>query len=1791
MRSAAALLIAASLALAAGAGPLAAQNLASEPGRPAPTGTAAAPFALDRLQRADGASVVPDRFLRRWDPITIFFDRDAGPAAGGPEDEPGRVVQLSPPAAGAWQWLNARTLQFRPAEPWRPLARVAVTAGGRTTRLVPLLPAPTATSPDGRRDGIAELDQIGLTFSEPVEAEALARLLSIELRPLPGLDGRGGQTLSGSDFEVKALERAKRADPQTYLVRLRQPVPDGRLAILRLKLSDEPGLDDPSFELQLRSAVPFTVTELGCGRGLDKQVEDGIVRCNPNGSVSEEEDEGSRPAPKRSLTLGFTAEPAVPDALGLRQALRITPPVDDLTAERSGTSLRVGGRFKAETVYDIRVEPDTVRDGRGRALSGAPFAARFAFLPDRPRLRWDAAQGIAERFGPQMIPLRGRSYDRADIRIHAVDPLARHFWPFPADGLETEDDAKPPLAGNEAGAWTDKADIQAAAMAERIRSLGSPAISEIVRLPTQRGGVEAKFGLDVKGLLAKIAGPDQPGTYLVGLRPVDGAKRRWLRVQVTDLVLTAIEEAERVRFAVTSLANARPVDGAEIRLEGLQNDRFVTIARGRTDADGGFTWNLQARPKGEIRRIVVQKGLDTLVLEPGRGPAEYRDENWTKPEETWLAWTVRPDEKRAEEARTLCHVFTERPIYRPEEPVHVKGMVRRYLGGALSFASKGGTVIVTGPGDAEWRYPVSLDPVGGFYQKFDVATEATGDYQVKFQPDGEEETCGDFPFKKEAYRLPTFEVLLNGPREVPLDGEFSVDLLAKYFAGGLVADRPIKWRVSQFPQAWTPPGRDGFLFSSDSRFSGDAKFRSTPVLEREARTDAGGAARLTLDPTIEPTAQPRRYAVEATVTGDDDIQIRSIQNVVALPPFTLGVKVPRYLPQAGAIEPEILAVKADGSPLAGLEMTVRLVRRNWSSVLQASDFAQGSAKYVTQVVDETLVERKVTSTAEVQKLAFEAREAGVYLIQVEASDRIGRRQIVSVDFFMGGSTPVTWSRPPAETVTVTTEKDEYAPGETATLVLQSPFQSARALAVVEEPEGRFRYDWVDIQNGFGRYELALRKEQMPRLAVHFLVMRGRLPGEINPTAPFDQAKPVTVAATKWVKVSPVRNIVVAALEAPARARPAQEIEVAIRLSDETGRPLAGEATFWMVDQAVLSLARERPLDPLPAFVVNRPTRLAARDTRNMAFGVIPLEENPGGDEAADDWGIENISVRKNFTPVPVYLPRVPIGPDGVARVKVKLPDTLTVFKLRAKAIAGPDRFGFATGELLVRQELVAQPALPRFVRPGDRFEAGLIGRVVEGPGGTGRVALTVDGAALEGPRERTLAWEQNRPARADFPLTVGEPKPGAERTRLRFVLQRDADKAGDAVEIELPVRPDRPPVRRREIAEIAPGASATLPTPNDPVRPGSFSRRVTLASDPAVVRLVAGLTYLVEYPYGCTEQRIALASAGLAMKPFAPILAAGGLESRVGESVRSTAKVIGSAVDDDGLVAFWPRSRGTVTLTAWAYRFLVAADRAGESVDKTLIDRLGKVLKLALRSDYPRLLRENELRERVEALTALAEGGRIDEAYAAELARRAKAMPTATLAAATAALARQSGDDRRIPDELVDTLWGRIRILNREGRYAYAGISGEAASPEILPSEIRALAESVRAGALAAPEDGRNAVLREALIRTGEGSGWGTTTANAAAIRALAETWRAAGGSVAVNLARGGAPEKLQLTPQAPVIQRVASEPAPERVENAGQRPIVALVDLRYQPVEPGFLAKPVADGFVLARTAYRVPG
>jgi len=1755
---------------------------------------------LDQTQRADGAVLVPDRFLRRWDSLTLFLDQDQGPKTPASEDQPGRFVDLTPPQPGAWQWINPRTLHFKPAEPWPAGQVVTVRLANRSERLTVLMPAPVAVIPADGATQVPRPQEILLSFAEPVEPDLLARLLTVEIRPYPGVDAGQGRSLTGQDFTIKPLDRAGASAPASYAIQFRTPIEDGAKVFVRLRQALDASLDAPVSSSSFATAQAFRATSLTCGRGYDGSSTDGALQCQP--TRYREADSG--PAVP-GLRLSFSAGVATPDPVQAANLLRISPPIDGLKAATDGTNaLRLTGAFKPDTLYELRLGSAGVTDTDGRALDVAASPIwKFFFSPERPILAWEESQGIVERLGPQMVPIRARGVEKLDLRIHPIDPLSRDFWPFPDVAMTVDEDQEPPLAGLEPKPTDQVTPITPKLLAERLKALGTPSISEIITLPGKRGGGLARLGVDLQPYLSRIAGPGRPGAYLVGIRRTDGpAQRSWMRIQVTDLSISAVEEAGAVVFYVTSLATAQPVAGARIRIEGGTGTRQETFASGTTDATGSYVWRAPGGPARPWYRLTVSNGEDRLIFHSNQEVPRYAGQTWNNTARNWLDWTLQPLEPRQEKARMLCHVFAERPIYRPEDPVQLKGFVRTYLGGAHRFATDSGILVVQGPNDEEWRHPVTLSDTGSFHFEFDEKTDATGDYRAYFEG-GQQfgERCGQARFKKDAYRLPTFEVLLNGPQRVALDEEFGIDLSARYFAGGLVADRPILWRVTQAPIAWTPPDRPGFFFSSDSRFGAEEKFRASPVLEQNARTDESGSAPLKLNPTLEPTGHPRRYQIEATVTGPDDIQVRTSTQVQALPAFVLGVKVPRYLETATSLQPEILAIGPQGTPVAGVPLTVKLVKRSWNSLLQAGDFSQGTAKYTTETIDEVIEERKIASGADALKLDFPIREAGVYLVQVEAADKIGRRQFVSVDLFVNGGAPVTWSRPPTETVAVSSDKDAYAPGESAQLVLQSPFQTGRALAIIEEPEGPFRYQWVDIAKGVGSFALPIRKTQMPRVAVHFLVMRGRVAGEAPaPTAQFDLRKPATLAATKWVTVTPAAHQVTASFTYPDKARPGQKIDVVLKLRDEAGKPLAGEATFWLIDQAVLSLAREQPLDPLPSFIVPRDTHLVARDSRNMAFGILPLMETPGGDKPLEDLGVDNIAVRKNFTPVPIYLPTVPIGPSGEVTIPVTLPDSLTIFKLRAKVISGPDRFGYATGELPVRLPVIAQPALPRFVRPGDAFEASVIGRVVEGEAGAGKGTLKTDGLTLTVPAEKSFTWEGSRPQRLDYPVTVGQPAyradgtPERQSVRLGFTVQREADQAGDAVEITLPLRPDRPAVRQQRLQTLLPGGTLDLAALTEPVRPGTLRRSFILSSDPSIPRVLAGMLQVMQAPWGCSEQRISLARVELALKPIAQTLGETALLERLSRDVRSTVDAIDRSTDERGLVGFWPNSRGYVPLTAWALQFLVEAREAGETIDLALVQRLANALKQSLRAPGADLrVGDVAWAERAQALVALAQAGTMETGYLAELARRARFLGPETLAQTVRVLAEAKFADTQVLDAVQTQLWSTVKTRQGPEGLVYDGITGMGSGALILPSETRTLAQMVRAVGVANPKDPRNAILVRALVQLGQGDGWGSTNANAEAILALVKNGlQTASPAARVELSFAGAPPKTVDLPANRLLVRetlLASQALTMKAAS-GQAPLTVTLDEEFLPQALGSDAVAQAQGFVVQREGFRVP-
>src|SRR5207245_8285246 len=154
--------------------------------------------------------------------------------------------------------------------------------------------------------------------------------------------------------------------------------------------------------------------------------------------------------------------------------------------------------------------------------------------------------------------------------------------------------------------------------------------------------------------------------------------------------------------------------------------------------------------------------------------------------ETWIQWAVGPLAPRTPPPEDLCHIFTERPVYRPDETVHVKGHLRRRERGTPSPLSFAGTVVIQGPGEQTWKRPVTLTPGGSFYTAFSETNLPTGDYSAHLE-DAKKKRYGNVAFRIDAYRIPTFEAELHAPANVPLGGELQVWLTSTHYAGAKLA--------------------------------------------------------------------------------------------------------------------------------------------------------------------------------------------------------------------------------------------------------------------------------------------------------------------------------------------------------------------------------------------------------------------------------------------------------------------------------------------------------------------------------------------------------------------------------------------------------------------------------------------------------------------------------------------------------------------------------------------------------------------------------------------------------------------------------------------------------------------------------------------------------------------------------------------------------------------------------------------------------------------------------------------
>jgi alpha-2-macroglobulin len=264
----------------------------------------------------------------------------------------------------------------------------------------------------------------------------------------------------------------------------------------------------------------------------------------------------------------------------------------------------------------------------------------------------------------------------------------------------------------------------------------------------------------------------------------------------------------------------------------------------------------------------------------------------------------------------------------------------------------------------------------------------------------------------------------------------------------------------------------------------------------------------------------------------------------------------------------------------------------------------------------------------------------------------------------------------------------------------------------------------------------------------------------------------------------------------------------------------------------------------------------------------------------------------------------------------------------AVAVTNGDRYGAGESELLVSRPLLARPALPRFVRPGDRFEAGVVVNSRMARAANVRVDVDAVGIRLDG---RSSRRERVEPLRASDVRFGFRAEPGDSAA---FTFSARGGGEADAVRVAVPVRPRAYPLVRTVAGVLHDTATVTFEL-DEPIDPRDSRVEISFGSSP--LAFVDGAARRLRvYPYYCSEQ---IASVALPLIALHRARSRGRRARRTrrtrrrGRRIERAIATLARRQRPDGGIGYWSVSDWTTpTLTAYAGRVLLEAEAAGFTV-------------------------------------------------------------------------------------------------------------------------------------------------------------------------------------------------------------------------------------------------------------------
>ena len=1260
------------------------------------------------------------------------------------------------------------------------------------------------------------------------------------------------------------------------------------------------------------------------------------------------------------------------------------------------------------------------------------------------------------------------------------------------------------------------------------------------RLPVTADRIQS-HGLDLSGVL------NPSGTGLVWAaveegNPIERSRASRTRdnrplvraslVQVTNLGISVKDSPQNTLVWVTRLDNAAPVAGARVSI--VKPDGQATWT-GTTGADG-----VAIAPGTRLRNPRNWSEFAFIVTAEKDGDIAYAGSDWNDGIMPW-EFGSRFD---LDEADPLLRgtVFTDRGVYKPGEEVHFKAILRSNTPGGVRLLPDGTavaiavrdardtliderTVNVGGWSTAEWTLTLPAEGSLGTYSvrailesdrvKRDPAAPPGRERYEDESREWKQTVSGDFLVA--AYRRPDFRVDITLAGDSRLAGDpLRGVVAARYLFGAPMGKRPARWTFTRSP-LFSAPAAIAETFPAERwTFVGDIDADEIRRGRTEMAADtqelaAAGQLALSLDTDVK-AGVPYSYTLEGDV---EDVSRQHIANraslVVHPAPWYIGVKrVPLFNEQRDGLKTELVAVGLDGQPVAGVPIDVTLTQVQWQSVRRAE--GGGFYGWETQRIDVPAGTWRVTSASAPVPLNVDLPAGGYFVLEARAEGEQGRHAVTRESFYALGRGYTAWQRYDHNRIDLVADRATYKPGDTARIMIQSPWEQASAL-VTTEREGVRTHRQFALTSTQQSIDVPIGEGDIPNLYVSVLLVKGRSQaiGEAaKDDDPADPGKPSFRLGYLQLGVEDdTKRLTVAVSANQQEYRPANNATVRVDVKDRQGRGAASEVTLWAVDYGVLSLTAYRTPDVLGSVYVRKALQVLTEDGRQKIISRRVV--TPKGDTDGGGGGAANAlaaDTRQDFRVLAFWVGSVTTDARGQARIDVKLPESLTTYRIMAVAGDRSSRFGFADSEIRINKPVTLKATFPRFLAVGDKASFGAV--VTSQLQAAGPATVTIESLdpqilqfAASAPQTIDVAAGGSVEARFD---AAGRAI-GRARVRMTVTLNGETDAFQDVIPVEVLVSPETVSVIG-EAGDAAPTAAEVVKTPAGVV-PTFGGLHVDLAST-ALVGLGEGARYLVEYPYGCAEQRGSRALALLLSADLGEAFKLPGIEpAQLKTTVQAALRELERFQCDNGGFAYWPGACWSTSpyLTAYLLHvFKVATDLKYE-VDSGVRDRAYKYLESELAQKPP----VNEswwpsyTAWQAFAVKVLVEGGRNQDTNITRLYGYRERMPVFALAYLNDALvARGEGSGVRSADL-------RRRIGNAILPEAATAHVEELNDPYLLwfwNSNVRSSAIVLRSLVTAGAPDGPYRGLVTWLLRARKDGRWGNTQENALALEALVAYYR-----------------------------------------------------------------------------------